>query len=263
MLARLLIAVISILIVLSPTTPSIGSQCMPMSFKGKLSWDPLKGDPRNVKLGHNFTFFDSACREWRAPKGHIVDGTSIPSILWTITGRTPFTGLHRRASAIHDVYFDLKTRPAHETHYAFYEALLADKVGETEALIMYLAVTAYAPRWIVNKSFVCPPNYRCANDLKRNYKILVVTPQIDASAIQGAVQKINAGKLSREAVRDLGDDIFFGTQTFKQEGIMVIELSDAPVTISRNADINMSIEFLLREQREDGDVALRKLIRRN
>jgi hypothetical protein len=263
MLRRGYVAAIAISLYILPIPQSAASQCEPGSFKGELNWKPLPDDPRNVRLGSDFTFFDGTCREWLAPKGHVVNGTSIPSILWTLTGRTPYIGRHRRASAIHDVYYDLKTRPAHETHKAFYEALIADNVGKIEARIMYLAVTAYAPRWLIDKSFVCPPRYRCANDLKRHYKELLVTPEIDSAAIEEAARKVESANLSLEQVRALGDDLFFRAKHFQQVGVMENEISDQPIKIDRTADIDMPVEYLLRQQQEDGDSAFRNLHRNN
>lgn len=261
MFSRLVIALATVLFIL-PGLRASANDCNPMSFKGKLSWIPLEDHERNVQLGSDFSFYDSACREWRAPKGHVVDGTSIPSIFWTFTSRTPFIGKHRRASAIHDVYYDLWTRPAHETHYAFYEALLADEVGDIEALLMYLAVTAYKPRWIIDESFVCPPGYSCANNLERHYPDLVVTPQPDDEAVKAAIRKVETGQLCAEQVKILGDELFFGAKLYRQVGTLKIETADEPIQIDRTADIDMPVEYLLRRQEDNKESALRNLNRR-
>lgn len=235
--------------------------CTPMSFKGKVVLAPLI-DGRNMKIERSFSFFDSACREWRAPRGHIINGTSIPQLLWSLTGRTPYVGEHRIASIIHDVYYDLKTRPAHATHYAFYEALLASDVGKWEALIMYLAVTAYTPRWLINMTFECPPTSKCSNGIKRHFHELIVTPKIDMRRLKAAVKKVRNQNLSPEQVRKLGDELFFSANNYKQEGTLKIETIDHTIRINRNADIDMPVEYLLRRQLTNSKNAVKQLRRK-
>ena len=47
---------------------------------------------------------------WIAPAGSVVDGASIPRVLWSFMGG-PFDGRYRNASVLHDVAYDQKTRP--------------------------------------------------------------------------------------------------------------------------------------------------------
>ncbi len=47
---------------------------------------------------------------WIAPAGSVVDGASIPRVLWSFMGG-PFDGKYRNASVLHDVAYDQKTRP--------------------------------------------------------------------------------------------------------------------------------------------------------
>ena len=117
-------------------------------FISKLKVEVLEDPPRGrkVKLINDFIFYDKAGRSWRAPRGSIVDGASIPRILWRATG-SPYVGLYRRASVIHDVYCENKKRSSRDTHRVFYEAMRVDGVPKKKALRMYWAVKTFGPKW--------------------------------------------------------------------------------------------------------------------
>lgn len=74
-----------------------------------------------------------------------------PRFAWSIIGG-PFEGKYRKASVIHDVTCVEKARPWQEVHLAFYEAMLADGVGEKKAKVMYAAVYHRGPRWARTES---------------------------------------------------------------------------------------------------------------
>jgi len=105
----------------------------------------LLDDGRKVKLTKNFEFQDSY-RNWPVPKGVIVDGASIPRILWTVIGG-PLDGKYRKASVIHDYYCDQKTQRWDNVHKMFYEACLAEGLDEITAKMMFAAVYMAGPRW--------------------------------------------------------------------------------------------------------------------
>jgi len=79
--------------------------------------DPWKGevrtewlsDGRSMRLLENVSFTDSEGVEWFACTGDVVNGADIPWFLWRLFG-SPFVGLFRRASVIHDVYCKNKSR---------------------------------------------------------------------------------------------------------------------------------------------------------
>lgn len=98
----------------------------PNTFAGRVvtEWLP---DGRRMRLIEDFAYFDDAGRRWRAPKGSIVDGASIPRIAWSFIGG-PFEGPYREASVIHDVACSAKLAPWLLVHEVFYTAMLASKV---------------------------------------------------------------------------------------------------------------------------------------
>lgn len=110
----------------------------------KVEW--LEHDPRLMKLLETVSFTDLNGYIWTAPAGSIIDGASIPRFCWRIIG-SPFIGLYRRASVIHDVYCVKKKRSWEMTHRCFYEMMLYDKVPSVKAFLMFKAVYNFGPRW--------------------------------------------------------------------------------------------------------------------
>ena len=103
-------------------------------------------DGRTMELLQDFSFRDSKGKTWKAPAGSIVDGASIPKILWSVVG-SPFAGQYRRASVLHDVACRERTRPWKKVHKMFYEAMLADNTPKPKAKQMYNGVMLFGPRW--------------------------------------------------------------------------------------------------------------------
>lgn len=103
-------------------------------------------DGRYVRLLRDFVYTDPKGQQWKAPRGWLVDGASIPRPLWAVAGG-PFAGPYRDASIIHDFYCDRKSRPWLEVHRTFYFAMRASGVSEAEAREKYLAVYKFGPRW--------------------------------------------------------------------------------------------------------------------
>jgi hypothetical protein len=102
---------------------------------------------RKVQVIDDFTFTEAANGTvWEAPSGSLVDGASIPRVLWSLVG-SPFTGDYVYASIVHDVACDTRTRPWRDTHYMFYLACLAGGTRRGRAKLMYLAVRNFGPRW--------------------------------------------------------------------------------------------------------------------
>jgi len=102
-------------------------------------------DGRKMKLVEPFAYVDPHGRRWDAPRGSIVDGASIPKIAWSIIGG-PFEGKYRDASVIHDVACVERQREWQVVHDAFYTAMRASGVNQSQA-IMYAAVYHFGPRW--------------------------------------------------------------------------------------------------------------------
>lgn len=101
-----------------------------------------------IELTSDVVYTDDTGRKWRAPKGTIADGASIPRMFWSIIGG-PLDGNYRDASIIHDVYCANRSMPWKEVHRVFYEAMLASDVDPYKARVMYAAVYHFGPRWDV------------------------------------------------------------------------------------------------------------------
>ncbi len=108
-----------------------------------------------MKLRKDFSFIDKKGVTWVAPAGSIVDGASIPRFLWSLVG-SPFAGKYRRASVLHDVACQERTRPWKKVHKMFYQAMLADKTPKKKAKQMYRAVKLFGPRWDKNGNLLEP-----------------------------------------------------------------------------------------------------------
>ena len=109
----------------------------------KVEW--LEGHPRNMQLLESVTFLDRKGRLWKAHAGAIINGASIPRILW-IFG-SPFVGSYRRASVIHDVYCDMRSTDCCAVHEMFYDAMIEDLTPKWKAKIMHQAVKMFGPKW--------------------------------------------------------------------------------------------------------------------
>lgn len=117
-------------------------------FKGEVvaRWLAHGGDGRDMELQNEFSYTDPNGLVWKAPKGSIVNGASIPSALWATVG-PPFVGDYRRASVIHDVACVERKQPHEAVHLMFYYAMRADGVGWSKANVMYQAVKRFGPKW--------------------------------------------------------------------------------------------------------------------
>lgn len=110
-------------------------------LEGSLS----EGD-RNMMLLEPISFFDPQGIEWYGHAGAIVNGASIPRLLWSTTG-SPYIGPYRKAAVLHDIHCRLKKRPWEDVHRMFYEAMLCSGTPKPQALKLYLAVMMFGPRW--------------------------------------------------------------------------------------------------------------------
>jgi hypothetical protein len=89
-------------------------------FEGKVKTEWIEAD-RKMQLLEDFGYVDGKGERWPAPKGSIIDGASIPQVLWTVAG-SPYTGEYRNASVVHDVACVKRDRPWQDVHRMFYEA---------------------------------------------------------------------------------------------------------------------------------------------
>lgn len=106
---------------------------------------------QKVKLLADFGFLDSAGKQWVAHKGAELDGASFPPLVQQMVGY-PFVGEQRRAGLLHDYFAQTLTHDWKAVRRMYYEALLAEGHGETEAKTAYAVLYAAGLRWEVKGS---------------------------------------------------------------------------------------------------------------
>lgn len=109
--------------------------------------EPDKSD-RIVRVWQKFVYVDSKGNIWLVPEGAVLNGASIPRILWTLYG-SPFVGDYRRAALVHDYGCAIRSRPAKLTHAAFYDGCRTDQLRRSKAFVMWSMVEAFGPNWRV------------------------------------------------------------------------------------------------------------------
>ena len=121
------------------------------SFSGnpKTEWLP---NGRDMRLLEAFSFADTE-RIWTAPAGAIINGASIPKMMWSLIG-SPFVGRYRNASVLHDYYFTVRTEPTVDVNHMFYKAMLASGVSVLKANIMWDAVNDFGIIWDENGDII-------------------------------------------------------------------------------------------------------------
>jgi Protein of unknown function (DUF1353)/Bacterial SH3 domain len=121
-------------------------------FFGELVLKPDR-DGVHMTTARPFGYVDDTGKRWETKAGLKTDGASIPRVLWSVVG-SPFTGKYLPAAVIHDQFCESKYRSWEATHNVFYEAMVANGVEKTQALIMWAAVYRFGPRWTRDES-VC------------------------------------------------------------------------------------------------------------
>lgn len=106
----------------------------------------LLSDGRSMQLLEDLKFSDASGQVWMARRGDIIDGASIPRFFWRFIG-PPFVGKYRRASIIHDVYCNSEVVDSPKVHEMFWEAMRADQTPIIQAVLMWLAVRLFGPRF--------------------------------------------------------------------------------------------------------------------
>jgi hypothetical protein len=127
---------------------------IPARFEGdvRTEWLVHAGPDRRMRLLQDFAFVDPRGKRWIAPAGSVVDGASIPRMLWAVAG-SPYTGDYRRASVLHDVACVVKSEPSKDVHRMFYDAMICEGVDQSQALEFYAAVRLFGPDWTMNEHF--------------------------------------------------------------------------------------------------------------
>lgn len=104
-------------------------------------------DGREMELTEDFVFVDSSGVRYECKKGDIIDGSSIPWYLWSVTAMSPFVGKHRKGAVTHDIECKLKRKPYKQVHSMYYKAIRLAGVGKIRAKLMYKGIKIGGPKW--------------------------------------------------------------------------------------------------------------------
>ncbi|HGM8089608.1 TPA: DUF1353 domain-containing protein [Pseudomonas aeruginosa] len=172
------------------------------SFEGKLLTEWLS-DGRHMQLEFPYCYYSPDGTAWPVPAGTIVDGASIPQIMWSLIGG-PFEGLYRNGSVIHDYYCVIQSRTWQETHRMFYDAMRCNGVEVLKAKIMFYAVYRFGPRWDPKgaANFVLPAPYQ---GLSQTSSSPVASQSFDAATAEADMTLIVQRDLSIEEIVVLVD----------------------------------------------------------
>lgn len=131
-------------------------------FIGKLLLLPNGSDSagKTRVVGDDLYFVDPDKFVWKAGKGDVTDGASIPDLFQPIIGG-PFEPDYLPAAVIHDHYTNRnhRVRSWRDTARVFYQAMLVNGVNVVKAKTMYFAVYAFGPHWgFLAKGVPCGQN---------------------------------------------------------------------------------------------------------
>lgn len=130
----------------TPKNSPFDKPCSVQGFSTTVKAEWLDGEPRKMRVLEDVTYTDKNGVVWTAKADSIVDGASIPRFCWYFIG-SPFVGLYRRPSVIHDVYCENKEMPWKLVHACFKEMMLFEGVHPHKAKLMFDAVFTFGPRW--------------------------------------------------------------------------------------------------------------------
>jgi hypothetical protein len=105
-----------------------------------------ENDGRSMTLLSELRYVDPEGVVWVAPAGSVVDGASIPRVLWSLMGG-PFEGKYRNASVLHDVAYGQRIHPWQQCDRMFYNAMRCSGVSAAEAKTMYYALYKFGHHW--------------------------------------------------------------------------------------------------------------------
>ncbi|MEM6275304.1 MAG: DUF1353 domain-containing protein [Pseudomonadota bacterium] len=180
-------------------------------FIGDLSLEPKGCEETELcTLGADFGYIDRRGLGWKADKGDVTDGASIPRWAQKFVG-IPFEPAALPAAVLHD-HYSKSVRPVRgwfQTQRMFYEALRDGGVVEPRASLMYAGVLIGSGKWITRmKGKTCDlgPGIACTN---QTVEITLETlPETYGSAEYKALfasiqSQIESGAIGQEAVEAL------------------------------------------------------------
>jgi len=145
---------------------------------------------RDMKLEEDFCFVDSTGRKWVAKRGSVINGASIPPVLWSVIGG-PYEGEYRMAAVVHDVACDERKASCGDTHFMFYQACLAGGCEQSLALTMYWGILLRGPRWssdghvmVMKPSLEEPYSNYFSSETVRQMQIYIEEHELDSAQIR-------------------------------------------------------------------------------
>lgn len=104
---------------------------------------------------------------WTAPSGTVVNGASIPRVVWSSVGG-PWSGKYRNAAVVHDYLTAEKPSSSEVVHGLFLDGMLENGVSKARAHLMYAAVVTFGGKWNDAGNFVADgePIEMTENDLE-------------------------------------------------------------------------------------------------
>ena len=107
------------------------------------------------KLLADYAYVAKDGTTYTATKGAVINGTSIPKVVWSFVGG-PWSGKYRNAAVIHDFLCENLVADSDTVHSVFLESMLVSGVPEIKAKLMYYAVLKGGPRWSAGSGFSPP-----------------------------------------------------------------------------------------------------------
>ncbi len=101
---------------------------------------------QKLRLLEEVAFTDADGKVWRASKGAILDGETIPRELYA-TGGLPYPSEYRKAAVVHDYFCRARSEAWRQVHRTLHAASIVEGVSEAQARILYTVVYAGGWRW--------------------------------------------------------------------------------------------------------------------
>ena len=120
---------------------------------------PFDPGHTEFKLLADYTYVTDAGKEYTVPSGTVVNGTSIPTAVWSVIGG-PWSGRYRNAAVIHDFLCEVKAEDSDTVHRIFLESMMNSGVPAWKAKTMYFAVLKGGPQWDRSLGFLPPETTR-------------------------------------------------------------------------------------------------------
>ena len=118
----------------------------PFFIEGDVQLDPIEGQQDAWIVLKKLIYRDSLGKTWYVEPGTIVNGESIPRILWPLFG-SPFSDERsRRAWVFHDSYYCYQIRPKNWVDWVYRDIMLFDGTPPWFAKCKYL-VAKYLGRY--------------------------------------------------------------------------------------------------------------------